>query len=183
MSDRVVFRFEIGGYFQGHNTLTIRNTPTGPTCEFECWPKQEGPGRRTTLPVTDEQIREIDALAMRCGVSGWNESYGAPRARRRAMAPAMAWEGMLRIERLPAGVRHVRRRHCAGSRTAKAVAAGGSKARPIGSEPLLDPLPRRTGSPAYQASDTTFADQPCTIENVFRGPKSKADVTGSLPGL
>lgn len=77
MSERVVFQFEIGGHFQGHKTLTIRDAPTGPTCEFECWPKLEGSDRKS-LPITDGQIREIDALATRCGVSGWNESYDAP---------------------------------------------------------------------------------------------------------
>lgn len=77
MSERIVFQFDIGGYFQGHKTLTIRETPIGPTCEYVCWPKPEGSDRRT-LPITDGQMRAIDALATRCGVSGWNESYDAP---------------------------------------------------------------------------------------------------------
>lgn len=77
MSERVVFQFEIGGYFQGHKTLTIRDAPTGRTCEFECWPKPEDSDRQS-LPITDGQMGEIDALATRCGVSGWNESYDAP---------------------------------------------------------------------------------------------------------
>lgn len=85
MSKRVVFQFEIGGYFQGHKTLTIRDAPTGRTCEFECWPKPEGSDRQS-LPITDGQMGEIDALATRCGVSGWNESYDAP-VRRQSPRP------------------------------------------------------------------------------------------------
>ncbi len=77
MSNHIFFQFEIGGCFQGHKTLTIRNEQTGPTCVFECWLKPEGSDRQS-MPITDAQVREIDALAMRCGVSSWNESYYAP---------------------------------------------------------------------------------------------------------
>lgn len=77
MDDRIVFQFEIGGYFQGHKTLTVRETPSGLTRTFEVWPMPEGDHAKT-LPVTAVQMERLDSLAERCDVAGWEEHYDAP---------------------------------------------------------------------------------------------------------
>lgn len=77
MDDRIVFQFKIGGYFQGHKALTVRETSSGLTCTFEVWPMPEGEHAKT-LPVTAAQMERLGSLAERCDVAGWEERYDAP---------------------------------------------------------------------------------------------------------
>lgn len=73
--DDIVFKIEIGGFFSGQHTLTIRDTDKGYEGAYE---SMLSPDDGRTFPVSKEQISKLQEIISENGITEWYTDYFNP---------------------------------------------------------------------------------------------------------